>query len=162
MSYVRPHSTTPSTCTPSLSSTLSSSHVLHSPLSEHKPCGDLPPHLSGAVAESRPFTGYEPKQRPFTGGSGRLPIHSAAPSRRPRRYDHCRDELRDLAVVSPPRVHFGTCRTQPSLSLEFGWSKFQRGSGKSSPREITFFHQFSREIVWDVEEHVVTLPGATV
>ena len=57
MSYVTPHLTTPSTCTPSLSSTLSSSHVLHPPLSENKPCGDPRPHLSGALAEPRPFTG---------------------------------------------------------------------------------------------------------
>ena len=28
----------------------------------HKPCGDLRPQLSGALAELRPFTGYEPKQ----------------------------------------------------------------------------------------------------
>ena len=31
-------------------------------LSEHKPCGDLRPHLSGALAGPRPFTGCEPKQ----------------------------------------------------------------------------------------------------
>ena len=51
MSYVTPHLITPSTGTPSLSPTLSSSHVLHPPLSEHKPCGDLRPHLSGAFVE---------------------------------------------------------------------------------------------------------------
>ena len=34
---------------------LSSSHVLHPPLSEHKPCEDQRPHLSGALAETRPF-----------------------------------------------------------------------------------------------------------
>ena len=42
MSYVTPHLMTPSTGTPS-------SHVLHPPFSEHKPCGDLQPHLSGAL-----------------------------------------------------------------------------------------------------------------
>ena len=56
LSYVVPHLITPSTGTLSLSSTLFSSHVLHPPLSEHKPCGDLRPHLSGALAEPRPFT----------------------------------------------------------------------------------------------------------
>ena len=56
MSCVTPHLTTPSTGAPSLSPTLSSSHVLHPPLSEHKSCGDLRPHLSGALAEPRPFT----------------------------------------------------------------------------------------------------------
>ena len=45
-----------------LFSTLSSSHVSHPPLSKHKPCGDLRPHLSGALAEPPSFTGYEPKQ----------------------------------------------------------------------------------------------------
>ena len=39
---------TPSQGTPS-------SHVLHPSLSEHKLCGDLRPHLSGALAEPRPF-----------------------------------------------------------------------------------------------------------
>ena len=53
---------TESTGIPSLSSTLSSSHVLHEPLSEHKPCGHQRPHLSGALAEPRPFTSYEPKK----------------------------------------------------------------------------------------------------
>ena len=62
MSYVTPHLITPSTGTPSLSPTLSFSHVPHPLLSEHKPCGDLRPHLSGALAELRPLTGYEPKQ----------------------------------------------------------------------------------------------------
>ena len=62
LSYVTPHLITPSTGTPSLSSTLSSSHVLNPPLSEHKPCGDPRPPLSGALAEHRPFTGYEPRQ----------------------------------------------------------------------------------------------------
>ena len=62
MSYVTLHLTTPSTCTPSLSSTLASSHGLHPPLSEHKPCGDPRPHLSGALAKPPSFTGYEPKQ----------------------------------------------------------------------------------------------------
>ena len=47
------HLTTPSTCTLSLSSTLSSLHVLHPPLPEHKPCG---PHLSGDLAEPSSFT----------------------------------------------------------------------------------------------------------
>ena len=55
MSYVTPHMMTPSTGTPS-------SHVLHPSLSEHTPCGDLRPHLSGALAEPRPCSGYEPKQ----------------------------------------------------------------------------------------------------
>ena len=59
MSYVTPHLITPSTGTPSLSSTLSSSHVLHPPLSEHRPCGDPRPRLSGALAEPRPCAGYE-------------------------------------------------------------------------------------------------------
>ena len=45
----------PSTGTPS-------SHVLHPPLSEHETCGDLRPHLGGALAEPPPFTGYKPKQ----------------------------------------------------------------------------------------------------
>ena len=58
MSHVTPHLTTPSTRTPSLSSTLSSSHVLHPPLSEHKTCGDQRPHLRGAVAEPRPLPGF--------------------------------------------------------------------------------------------------------
>ena len=62
MSYVTFHLITQSTGTPSLSSTLSSSHVLHPPLSEHKPCGDLRPHLSGPLVEPRPFTGCEPQQ----------------------------------------------------------------------------------------------------
>ena len=53
---------TPSMGTPSLSPILSPSHVVHPPLSEHKPFGDLRPHLSGAVAEPPSFTGYEPKQ----------------------------------------------------------------------------------------------------
>ena len=56
MTYVTPHLITLSTGIPSVSSTLSSSHVLHPPLSEHKPCGDLRPPLSGALAEPRPFT----------------------------------------------------------------------------------------------------------
>ena len=51
MSYVTPHLTTPSTCTPSLSSTLSSSHALHPFLSEPKPCADPRCTLSGALAE---------------------------------------------------------------------------------------------------------------
>ena len=55
MSNVTPHLRTPSTGIPS-------SHVLHQPLSEHKPCRDLRPHLSGALAEPRPLTGYEPKE----------------------------------------------------------------------------------------------------
>ena len=62
MSYVTPHLITPSTGIPSLSSTLSSSYVVHPSFSVHKPCGDLRPQLSGAFAEPRPFTGYEPKQ----------------------------------------------------------------------------------------------------
>ena len=62
LSYVTPHLITPSTGTHSLSSTPSSSHVLHPPLSEHKPCGDLRPHLSGGLTELRPFTAYKPKQ----------------------------------------------------------------------------------------------------
>ena len=49
MSYVTPHLMTSSTGTPS-------SLVLNPSLSEHKPCGDLRPHLSGALAEPRPFT----------------------------------------------------------------------------------------------------------
>ena len=40
---------TPSTGTPS---TL----ILNLSFSEHKPCGDLRPQLSGALAEPRPFT----------------------------------------------------------------------------------------------------------
>ena len=55
MSYVTPHWITPSTGTPS-------SLILKPSLSEHKPCGDLRPQLSGALAEPRPFTGSEPKQ----------------------------------------------------------------------------------------------------
>ena len=55
MSYVAPHLMTARPGTPS-------SHVLHPLVSEHGPCGDLRPHLSGALAEPRPFTGYEPKQ----------------------------------------------------------------------------------------------------
>ena len=55
MSQVTPHLMTPSTG-------ILSSHVLHPPLSEHKPCGDLRPHLRGALVEPRPFTDYEPKQ----------------------------------------------------------------------------------------------------
>ena len=54
-SVALPHLMTPSTDTPS-------SHVLHPPISLHKPCGDLRPQLSGALAEPRPFTGNEPKQ----------------------------------------------------------------------------------------------------
>ena len=74
MSLVTPHLTTPRTCTPSLSSTQSSSHVLHPHLSEHTPCGDLRPHLFGALAEPRPFTGYEHvgRQRSVTQRGGRL------------------------------------------------------------------------------------------
>ena len=49
MSHVALHLTTPSTGTPS-------SHVLHPPLSGHKPCGDLRPQLSGVLVEARPFT----------------------------------------------------------------------------------------------------------
>ena len=56
VSVLLPNSyTSPSTGTPS-------SHVQHPPLSEHKPCGDPRPHLSGALAEPRPCTGSEPKQ----------------------------------------------------------------------------------------------------
>ena len=55
MSYVTPHLTTPSTGTPS-------SLFLNPSFSEHKPCGDPRPQLSGALAEPRPFAGYEPKQ----------------------------------------------------------------------------------------------------
>ena len=36
--------------------------LLHPSFSEHKPCGDIRPQLSGALAELRSFTGYEPKQ----------------------------------------------------------------------------------------------------
>ena len=39
-----------------------SSLILNPSLSEHKPCGDLRLHLSGALAEPRRFTGYEAKQ----------------------------------------------------------------------------------------------------
>ena len=56
MSYVTPRLITPSTGTPSLSLTQSSSHVLHPPTSEHKSWGDLRPPPSGALAEHRPFT----------------------------------------------------------------------------------------------------------
>ena len=56
ISYVTPYLTTPSTCTPSLSTTPSSRNVLLPPLSEHKPGGDLRPHLSGALAEPPSFT----------------------------------------------------------------------------------------------------------
>ena len=31
-------------------------------MSKHKPCGDLRPQLSGALAKPRLFTGFEPKQ----------------------------------------------------------------------------------------------------
>ena len=55
MSYITPHLMTPRTGTPS-------SLILNHSFSEHKPCGDLRPQLSGAVAEPRPFTGSEPKQ----------------------------------------------------------------------------------------------------
>ena len=56
MSYDTPHLITPRTGTPSLSPTLSSLHVLHPRLSEHKPCENLRPHLSGALAEPRRLT----------------------------------------------------------------------------------------------------------
>ena len=55
MSYITPHLMTPRTGTPS-------SLILNPSLSEHKPCGDLRPQLSGAVAELRPFTGCEPNR----------------------------------------------------------------------------------------------------
>ena len=55
VSYVTPHLITPSTGTPS-------SHVLHAPVNEHKPCGDPRCNPSGALAEPRPFTVYEAKQ----------------------------------------------------------------------------------------------------
>ena len=54
MSYITPHWMTPSAGTPS-------SLILNPFLSEHTPCGDLRPQLSGALAEPRP-TGCEPKQ----------------------------------------------------------------------------------------------------
>ena len=53
MSYVTPHLMTPSTGTPS-------SLMLNPSLSDHKPCGDLRPQLSGALAEPGPFTGKNP------------------------------------------------------------------------------------------------------
>ena len=55
VSYVTPHLMTPSTGTPS-------SLILNPSFSEHKPCGDQRPQLSGALAELGLFTGYEPKQ----------------------------------------------------------------------------------------------------
>ena len=48
MSHVTPHLMTPSTGTPS-------SLILNPSFSEHKPCGDPRPHLSGALAEPRPL-----------------------------------------------------------------------------------------------------------
>ena len=51
MSYVTPHLTTPTTGTPS-------SLFLNPSFGEHKPCGDLRPLLSGALAEPRPFTSF--------------------------------------------------------------------------------------------------------
>ena len=55
VSYVTPHLMTPSTGTPS-------SLILNPSFSEHNPCGDQLPQLSGALAELGLFTGYEPKQ----------------------------------------------------------------------------------------------------
>ena len=55
MSYVTLHLMTPGTDAPS-------SLVLNPFFSEHKPCGDLRPQLSGTLAEPRPVIGYEPKQ----------------------------------------------------------------------------------------------------
>ena len=56
MSYITPHLMTPSTGTPS-------SLVLEPFLSAcTNLCEDLRPQLSGALAEPRPFAGYEPKQ----------------------------------------------------------------------------------------------------
>ena len=55
MPFVMPHLMTPSTGTPS-------SLILNPSFSEHKPCRGLRPQLSGALAELRPFTEYEPKQ----------------------------------------------------------------------------------------------------
>ena len=59
MSYGTPQLITPSTGTPS-------SHILHPPLSEDEPCGDLPPHLSGALVEPRPFS--EERRKSLMGG----------------------------------------------------------------------------------------------
>ena len=62
MSYLTPHlsvAPTPSTCTPSLSSTQSSSHP---PFSQLQPCAELQPYLSGSLAEPPSFTGYDSKQ----------------------------------------------------------------------------------------------------
>ena len=55
MAYTLPQLMTLSTGTPS-------SHILNHSFCEHKPCEDRRPQLSGALAERRPFTGYEPKQ----------------------------------------------------------------------------------------------------
>ena len=70
LSYVTPHMITPGTCTPSLSSTLSSSHPL---VSQLQSCGDLRPHPSGPLAEPGPFRGYEPRQLLKTGITGISP-----------------------------------------------------------------------------------------
>ena len=53
MSYISPHLVTPSTGTPP-------PFILNPSFSEHKPCGDLRPQVSGALPEPRPFTGHEP------------------------------------------------------------------------------------------------------
>ena len=74
MSYTLPHLMTPSTGSPS-------SLFLNQSSSEQKPCDDRRPQLSGAFAEPRPLTGYEPKQlaedqdyKHFT-GDGQLTEH---------------------------------------------------------------------------------------
>ena len=59
MSCVTFHMTASSTGTPSLSST---PPVLHPLLSELEPCADPRCNLRDALAEPRPFTGYESKQ----------------------------------------------------------------------------------------------------
>ena len=51
MSYVTPHLMTPSTGTPS-------SLILNQSFSEHEPCGDLRPQLSGALAESQTLCSF--------------------------------------------------------------------------------------------------------
>ena len=56
MSHVAPHVTAPITCTPSLSSTLSSSLALHPLLSEPVRCADPRCNLSGALVELPSFT----------------------------------------------------------------------------------------------------------
>ena len=52
VSYVTPHLTTPSTGTPS-------SLFLNPSFGEHKPCRDLRPQLSGALAEPPPFASFD-------------------------------------------------------------------------------------------------------